>query len=59
MARLNASEVRLRPETLAFVADPRVFSTACAVMCDAFYDHLHSEGLLDLPQQWRQAAREA
>jgi len=41
------------------VADPRVFSTACAVMCDAFYDHLHSEGLLDLPQQWRQAAREA
>lgn len=59
VARLNASEVRLRPETLAFVADPRVFSTACAVMCDAFYDHLHSEGLLDLPQQWRQAAREA
>lgn len=59
VARLNASNEKLRPETLAFVADPRVFSTACAVMCDAFYDHLHSEGLLDLPHQWRQAAREA
>ena len=59
VARLNASQESLRPETLGFVADPRVFSTACAVMCDAFYDHLHSEGLLDLPQQWRQAAREA
>ena len=58
VARLNASKERLRPETLGFVADPRVFSTACAVMCDAFYDHLHSEGLLDLPQQWRQATHE-
>jgi hypothetical protein len=58
VARLNATSSALRPETLAFVADPRVFSTACGVMCDAFYDHLHSEGLLDLPQQWRQAARE-
>jgi hypothetical protein len=26
---------------------------------DAFYDHLHSEGLLDLPQQWLQAAKGA
>ena len=59
VARLNASQESLRPETLGFVADPRVFSTACAVMCDAFYDHLHSEGLLDLPPQWRQAAKEA
>lgn len=25
---------------------------------DAFYDHLHSEGLLDLPQQWLRAAKE-
>jgi hypothetical protein len=59
VARLNDTAASLRPETLAFVADPRVFSTACGVMCDAFYDHLHSEGLLDLPQQWRQATREA
>ena len=59
VARLNASQESLRPETLGFVADPRVFSTACAVMCDAFYDHLHNEGLLDLPLQWRQATREA
>jgi hypothetical protein len=59
VARLTAADEQLRPETLGFIADPRVFSTACAVMCDAFYDHLHSEGLLDLPPQWRQAAREA
>lgn len=59
VARLNAVDSSLRPETLGFVADPRVFSTACAVMCDAFYDHLHSEGLLDLPAQWRQALKDA
>ena len=40
-------------ETLDFIADPRVFSVVCGVMCDAFYDALHSDGLLELPQEWR------
>jgi hypothetical protein len=42
-------------ETLDFIADPRVFSVVCGVMCDAFYDALHSDGLLELPPSWRQA----
>ncbi len=52
VTRLNAAQESLRPETLIFVSDPRVFSEACAVMCDGFYEHLRSEGLLDLPPNW-------
>ena len=32
---------------------PRVFSVVCGVMCDAFYDALNSDGLLELPPTWR------
>ncbi len=51
--RVRDGHQTFRKETLAFVSDPRVFSAVCSVMCDAFYDHLHSEGLLDLPARWR------
>ena len=42
-----------REETLQFVADPRIFSDVAAVICNAVYDYLFSEGFLDLPTQWR------
>jgi hypothetical protein len=42
-----------RDETRRFVADPHIFSEICAVLCDAVYDYLHTEGFLDLPPQWR------
>lgn len=51
--RVRDAGQSFRRETLGFVSDPRVFSVVCSVMCDAFYDHLHSEGLLDLPARWR------
>lgn len=53
IAQIEAHQGRFAPGTLAFVADPQVFSAVCAVMCDAFYDHLHSEGVLELPVGWR------
>ena len=51
----RAFEMRgeLRNETLAFVADPRIFTDVCSVMCDSIYDFLHGEGFLDLPANWR------
>ena len=42
-----------REETVGFVADPRIFSEICSVVCDAIYDYLHGEGFLDLPTKWR------
>ncbi len=50
---MEADEHVFHTETLDFIADPRVFSVVCGVMCDAFYDALHSDGLLDLPPEWR------
>ncbi|MBI2896615.1 MAG: hypothetical protein HYY06_23865 [Deltaproteobacteria bacterium] len=44
---------RLRDDTLAFLADAHVYSEICAIVCDAIYDFLHSEGFLDLPADWR------
>ncbi len=56
VARLEAMEEAshlFHIETLDFIADPRVFSVVCGVMCDAFYDALNSDGLLELPPEWR------
>lgn len=50
---MEADEHVFHTETLDFIADPRVFSVVCGVMCDAFYDALHSDGLLELPPEWR------
>jgi hypothetical protein len=38
---------------LRFVNDPRIHSAICEVVNDAVYDHLHGEGFLDLPVDWR------
>jgi O6-methylguanine-DNA--protein-cysteine methyltransferase len=56
VARLEAMEEQahvFHTETLDFIADPRVFFVVCGVMCDAFYDALHSDGLVELPASWR------
>lgn len=60
LQRLDAMEADsgapiFQDETLDFIADPRVFSVVCGVMCDAFYDALHSDGVLELPASWRHA----
>lgn len=58
VARLEAMEEEahvFQTETLDFIADARVFSVVCGVMCDAFYDALHSDGLVELPASWRNA----
>lgn len=51
----RATQMRdtFREETVQFVADPQIFSDVCAVVCDAIYDYLYTEGFLDLPTQWR------
>jgi hypothetical protein len=55
LTRLDAmNEDTFHPETIDFISNPQVLSVVCGVLCDAFYDHFHSEGLLDLPNQWRQ-----
>ena len=50
---MESEEHVFHTETLDFIADPRVFSVVCGVMCDAFYDALHSDGVLELPPEWR------
>jgi hypothetical protein len=51
--RVRGSEAEFRSETLHFVADPKIFSETCAVVCDAIYDMLYNDGFLDLPSDWR------
>ncbi len=42
-----------RAETLKFIADPRIFTEVCDLICDAVYDTLYNDGFLDLPGDWR------
>ncbi|MGH7270250.1 MAG: hypothetical protein ACREJ3_07435, partial [Polyangiaceae bacterium] len=53
LERVRGRETALRSETLRFVADPHIFTDACDLVCDAVYDHLHNDGFLDLPADWR------
>lgn len=53
MARLEKTDEEVRDETVKFFTDPHVFSETCEVICDALYDFLCLEGLLDLPVDWR------
>jgi len=53
IARLDALSVRPADDALDFVAEPRLLALVCELMCDAFYDHLQAEGVLDLPVGWR------
>ncbi|MBX3181546.1 MAG: hypothetical protein KIT72_13255 [Polyangiaceae bacterium] len=53
MARLEQTDEQIREETVKFFTDPHVFSETCEVVCDALYDFLCLEGMLDLPVDWR------
>jgi hypothetical protein len=53
LARVREKENEFRAETLRFVADPRIFTGVCELVCDAVYDYLYSDGFLDLPPDWR------
>lgn len=57
IARLDALSVRPADDALEFVADPRLLALVCELMCDAFYDHLQAEGVLDLPVSWHNTRR--
>jgi len=46
----------VREETVLFISDPRIFSMICGELCDGVYDFLCSEGFLDVPADWRNAA---
>ncbi|MEO8876987.1 MAG: hypothetical protein ABI461_15450, partial [Polyangiaceae bacterium] len=56
LERLRAKEGNFRSETIRFVADPHIYSDICELVCDAVYDYLYSEGFLDLPNDWKDAA---
>jgi hypothetical protein len=53
LEKVNTREAKFRSETLNFVADPRIFSEVCEVICDTVYDLLYNDGFLDLPNDWR------
>ena len=52
LTRLPSDE-EVRDETIKFFTDPHIYSETCEVICDALYDFLCLEGLLDLPIDWR------
>jgi hypothetical protein len=54
LERVRGKESDFRTETLRFVADPRIFTDVCDLVCEAVYDYLHNDGFLDLPSDWRQ-----
>ncbi len=51
--RVRGKETDFRAETLRFVADPRIFSDVCDLVCEAVYDYLYNDGFLNLPVDWR------
>lgn len=53
LAKVRSMSRKFRSETLRFVADPRIFSDVCEVICDSVYDLLYNDGFLDLPADWR------
>lgn len=53
VARLNAEDEPFMEETVAFFVDPHLYSETAVVLCEAAYDFLCQEGLLDLPLDWR------
>lgn len=53
LKRVRDGSFSFRLETLHFVADPHIFSDVCELVCDAVYDHLATDGFLDLPVNWR------
>ena len=57
LKKVRESEGKFRSETIRFVADPRIFSDVCELVCDAVYDYLYNDGFLDLPPDWRARLR--
>jgi len=57
LKKVRESEGKFRTETIRFVADPRIFSDVCELVCDAVYDYLYNDGFLDLPPDWRARLR--
>jgi len=53
LRRVRARDAKFRAETIRFVAEPKIFSEVCELICDATYDFLYNEGFLDLPADWR------
>lgn len=45
-------------ETLRFLAEPRIFTDICELICDAVYDFLYNDGFLDLPGDWKAHLRQ-
>ncbi|WP_394851058.1 hypothetical protein [Pendulispora rubella] len=59
LKKVRESQGKFRTETIRFVADPRIFSDVCELVCDAVYDYLYNDGFLDLPPDWRARLRGA
>ena len=57
LKKVRESEGKFRTETIRFVAEPRIFSDVCELVCDAVYDYLYNDGFLDLPPDWRARLR--
>jgi hypothetical protein len=57
LARVRSNASEFRAETLRFVADPQIFTDVCELVCDAIYDFLYNDGLLELPPDWRARLR--
>lgn len=53
LSRLVVLSQPLSEDALEFVSDPSLLALVCELMCEAFYDHLQLEGVLDLPVSWK------
>ena len=53
LTRVRDQSNQFRSETIRLIADPKIFSDVCDVICEAIYDMLYNDGFLDLPADWR------
>jgi len=53
LGRVRDQSNQFRSETIRLIADPKIFTEVCDVICDAVYDMLYNDGFLDLPPDWR------
>ena len=53
LTRVRDQSNQFRTETIRLIADPKIFSEVCEVVCEAVYDMLYNDGFLDLPADWR------
>ncbi len=57
LTRLSVLPQALSEDALEFVSDPSLLALVCELMCEAFYDHLQLEGVLDLPGELEELRR--